>query len=382
MTSESAPAAPAVPHPADRRRRASDAGAVEPSGLMGLAGGGVSFRLRRLEPPLAWVIAGYTMWVNILTNPSGGSIWLLALFTACIGGWSSMYPARQQKTLLLRAVLLTLGALLLHQEPGLGGPTGPYFFWLVMLSVFYALLLNAPGAMLLMALTLGEYALACWLAQPPPSWTSALLHGALLVLMPPLAMAFGRAMRQSDARAESSLRDNRTLLYNETGFFVHGTMLLADCHKRERPFSMVLLNGSSLRDIPGRVGRKMASDLFAQVVQGIGAVPGEGIAARTDSVEFALLLPGITRERAVALVRQQLGNPPKVEVRLGDETITVDLDMVVMESRNKERSLESLYDMMHAHLTQRPAPAAANPDAPPPTGTGQLATSAQASERQ
>jgi GGDEF domain-containing protein len=376
MTSDSPPAAPATPHPADRRRRASDVSMAEPTGLLGLTGGSVSFRVRRLEPQLAFVIAGYTVWVSVLTHPPGVMVWVLALFAACIGGWSSVYPARQQQTLLLRAVLLTLGVFLLHLEPDLGGPTGPYFFWPLMVSVFYALLLSTPGALLLIVLTIAEYALACWLVQVSPAWRDALLQMSILVLMPPLALAYGKAMRQSDARAESSLRDHRTLLYNETGFFVHGSMLLADCHKRGRPFSMVLLNGSSLRDLPGRIGRKMANDLFGQVVQGIGKVPGDGIAARTDPVEFALLLPNVTRERAVALVRQQLGNPPKVEVWMAGEKITVDLDMVVMESRNKERSLESLYDMMHTHLTQRPSPAAAAADAMPPAGPGQLAAGA------
>jgi GGDEF domain-containing protein len=191
------------------------------------------------------------------------------------------------------------------------------------------------------------------MVQPSPRWTDILVHAGFLLMVPPLAMKFGQSMRQSDVRAESSLRDNRTLLYNETGFFVHGAMLLDDCNKRDRPFSMVLLNGRDLRDIPGLLGRKVTNDLFAQIVQGIGAVPGEGIAARTDSVEFALLLPGVTVQGAVALVRHQLGDPPKVEVHIAGKPVVIGLDMAVSQSVDKTQSLEGLYDALHLRWAER-----------------------------
>jgi GGDEF domain-containing protein len=299
------------------------------------------------------VIAGYTLWVGILTNPPGNEVWLMVFFAACVGGWSSKFPARQAAVLLLRAVLLLSGTMLLHGLAGSGGATGPFFNWLVLIAIFYALLLPTPLALVLSALALLEFGLACWLVPPLPRWTDILVHMGFLLMAPPLAMKFGQSMRQSDVRAESSLRDNRTLLYNETGFFVHGAMLLDDCNKRDRPFSMVLLNGRDLRDIPGLLGRKVTNDLFAQIVQGIGAVPGEGIAARTDSVEFALLLPGVTMQGAVALVRQQLGDPPKVEVQIAGKPVVIGLDMAVSQSTDKTQSLEGLYDALHLRWAER-----------------------------
>lgn len=352
-------------HPADRRRRATDANPADASGLLGLSGGGVTFRVRRLEPLLAWVLAGCTLWVSILINPPGAHVWLLALFAAAIGGWSRMYPARRQTVLLARGMLLLAGGLLLHLVPGTGGPTGPYFFWPVVVAVFYALLLSTQWAAFLTFAALVEFALACWLAQPSPGWLNALVNAGFLMFIPPLTMVFGQSMRQSDVRAESSMRDARTLLYNETGFFVHGAVLLAECHRRERPFSMVLLSSADLQDIPGQLGRKVANDLFGQVVQGIGAVPGEGIAARTDSVEFALLLPGVTSQRAAALVRQQLGEPPKVEVKIAGKPITIGLDMAIVQARDKTQAIESLYDMLHARWAVLPRAGRATIQFPP-----------------
>ncbi len=338
--------------PADRRRRASDVDPALAEGRLALVGGGVSFRVRRLEPKVAWMVTGFILWVNVVINPMGSAVWALALLVACVGGWSGMFPARHQWMLLLRGTLLTAGTMLLYLVADTGGPTGPYFFPSVLVVFSYALLLSTPGAAVLSGLVLAEFCTACWLAQPSPPWRDVFIYGGLLAVIPPLAMLFGQSMRQSDNRAESSMRDSRTLLYNETGFFVHGAMLLADCVQRERPFSMVLLNGADLRDIPGQLGRKVANDLFAQVVQGIGAVPGEGIAARTDSVEFALLLPGVTKEKAAALVHQQLGNPPKVNVYMAGKPVVVGLDMVVAHTQNKNRTIESIYDVLRARLNE------------------------------
>lgn len=116
---------------------------------------------------------------------------------------------------------------------------------------------------------------------------------------------------------------------------------------------MVLLSAADLLDVPGLLGRKVANDLFAQVVRGIARVSGEGIAARTDAVEFALLLPGVSADRAASLVKQQLGDPPRVEVKLeakdaaDAKPITIVLDMTIAQSKDKSENIEALYDSLH-----------------------------------
>jgi len=313
----------------------------------------VTFRVRRLEPLVAWVLAGFTLWLNIVFNVTGMEFWLIAFFAACIGGWSRMFPARQQAAMFSRAVLLVVGAVLLQVTSGVGGAIGPYAFLPALTVVFYALVLAVPWAVSLVALTLLVFATACWLTLSSVPWQVVLAYAGFLLGVPPLAMQFGQALRESDENTESSMRDDRTQLYNETGFFVHGAVLLAECRQRERPFSMVLLNGADLLDVPGLLGRKVANDLFAQVVRGIAGVSGEGIAARTDAVEFALLLPGVSAERAAVLVKQQLGDPPKVEVTVDTrgkseaKPIAIVLDMAIGQAKDKAESLEDLYDSLH-----------------------------------
>ncbi|MES2950586.1 MAG: hypothetical protein V4858_18795 [Pseudomonadota bacterium] len=353
------PAAKDTISPSDKRRspgrRRSDGGGRGGPESSAPAAGAVTFRVRRLEPLVAWVLAGFTLWLNIVFNATGLEVWLIAFFAACIGGWSRMFPARQQSMLFLRAALLLAGTLLLQITAGAGAAIGPYILLPAVITVFYAILLSTAWTVLLLLLTLITFGAACWLTLSSVPWQAMLVYAGFLVLVPPLAMEFGRALRQGDDSTESTLKDDRSQLYNEAGFFVHGAVLLAECHQRGRPFCMVLLNGADLLDVPGLLGRKVANELFAQVVRGIAGVSGEGIAARTDSVEFGLLLPGVTADRAAALVKQRLGDPPQVELQVaskdrpGAKPIVIVLDMAIAQATDKFKSIEELYDDVHAH---------------------------------
>lgn len=318
---------------------------------------GVTFRVRRLEPLVGWTFAAFALWVNMVLGATGLALWLIVLFAACIAGWSGMYPARRQAVMFARAALLVVAALLLQLSAGVGAALGPYTALLPLTMGFYLLLLATPWAIALVTLTLAAFAMAAWLTLSPLPWQAVLACAGGLLVIVPMALQNGNALRASDESAESSMRDDRTQLYNETGFFVHGAVLLAECRQRGRPFCMVLLNGADLLDVPGLLGRKVANDLFAQVVRGIAGVSGEGIAARTGEVEFALLLPGVAPERAASLVKQQLGDPPKVEVKLerkdgaDPQPIAIVLDMAVAQADEKSENLEALYDALRARWT-------------------------------
>ncbi|MGQ0710415.1 MAG: GGDEF domain-containing protein [Rhodoferax sp.] len=342
-------------HPADRRRRASDAGAPASAGSQAWFGTVVSFRMRRLEPLVALALAAYTVWAGVLLRP-GTSVWWMALMAASVGGWSQILPARHPFVMVLRGALLLAGAFLLHAAVG---ATGPFFAWALWVPLFYALLFSSGWAAVLGALAVLEFAAACVWGPPVPSWPQALAQGGLLLTAVPLALVCARALRASDEQVETTLRDERTMLYNESGFFLHGAVLLADCHKAGRPFSMVLLNGADFGDIPDLLGRRAANDLFSQAVQAIAAIPGEGIAARIDALEFAVLLPGVAGERAAQLVKQRLGDPPKVEVQIHSKPVVIVMDMVVAQAKDPAETLEELYDRLHAHWAAKRARTAA-----------------------
>jgi GGDEF domain-containing protein len=324
----------------------------------------VSFRMRRLEPQLAWAIAAYTAWAALFLDPAQPAPWLVTAIAAAIGIWSRMFPAHDQALLLARGVLLLGGAFVLQVSADVGGPTGPYFVWPVMVTAVYALLLPGRWAMLLTGLALAQFVAACLLAEPLPSWRAAGAQAGVLCFFALVAILFSRSMRQLDAQNELAHMDRNTRLYNRAGFLTHGAELFNDCRRNKRPFAMVLLNSADLHDVSDLVGKNPANQLFAQLVQHIiAATPREGLAARTDAVEFGLILPGITAERAATLLRQRLGDPPSIEVTLKKTKVTIMLDSVIAEASPDVASLEDMYEHLHGRLLKRfETPQAAAPE--------------------
>jgi len=314
----------------------------------------VTFRTGRLEPRLAWAIAAFTVWAGIVLNPGEPVVWLLAFYAAAVGGWCRMRPARHQWLMLMRAALLLLGGFILQMSAETGGPSGPYFIWPIMVTAVYSLLLAERWAIALWMLALVEFAAARVFANEAPPWQLALAQAGMLSFFAFVAMEFGRATQELDQQAEHSRRDRDSRMYNEAGFFDHGGQLFDECRRRKRPFSMVLLNSADLREVADLAGKKAANQLFAQLVQRIGAAtPTEGLAARTDAVEFGLALPGVTAARAAALLHQQLGQPPKIEVRLKGSTLIVMLDSVIAEASADVPTLEDMYDRLRTKLLKR-----------------------------
>lgn len=334
----------------DRRRRArrstAEQLAEQSQGLAGV----VPFQLRSLEPMVAWALGAFTFWASLVLTNSGGAQWLMVAYACAIGEWSRQYPARVQSTLLLRGTMLLAGAQLMFATPGSGGPAGAFIVWPCLTLVFYSLLLTRVWALGLAVLAAVGFGAMGWLLRAEvPLITSA--NGlAFLAVCSALAIAFGERLRVSGEKTESTLRDDRTQLYNEIGLFVHGAQLLAECRRRGRPFSMVLLQGSDLKDIPELVGRKVATDLFGQMVKVIGAVPTEGIAARIEGAEFVLLLPGLDAKAARAQVEQRLGKPPKVELRMNGKPVSIVLDMVAGQLQEADDELDAFYDTLHREL--------------------------------
>lgn len=350
--SSPAPAKPARPADSPKKKPLN---AVTDTDVLGSAfrNGAVTFRMGRLEPFIALALAGATAWINLFHTQAAYTVWVVALYAAAIGFWGRMFPARRELTLLARGALLMCGAFVLHTAAGTQGPSGLYLFWPLAIIVSYALLLPTGWAVLLAVFGLVEIALCSWLVLAPGEWVATIAQVGLLGAFAPIALMFGRSMHLSDRQVELSLMDRRTRLYNEAGFLEYGAVLLEDCRRAKRPFSLVLLNAADLRDVPGLLGRKTGQKLFNQAVRGIAsAIQGEGLAARTDSAVFALILPGLTAAKAQALVCQKLGDPPSVQLDLPHGKVTVVLDMVVAEADAGTLALEDLYDTLQGRLRE------------------------------
>lgn len=314
----------------------------------------VTFRLQRLEAHVGFAVGGLALWLALLLQPPGFAPWLLALFAAGVGGWAQAYPARQPVTLFARGLLLVGGGTLFLLTPGLGGPAGLAALWLLSAAVAYALLLPLQWSVPIGAAIWAGYAAACFYGEPAPPWQAALGMAGALGFLPTLCLFMGRTLRASQHVAETAQRDTRSPLYNEAGFFTNGGELFDECRKRGLPFSMVLLQASDLRDVNNLLGRKAANALFAQTVKGIAtATPPRGLAARIDSVEFALAMPGLAVDKAEAMLHAALGRPPQVKVDFGGASAVIVLDAVAAQAPPELHTLEELYDRLHQRLRGR-----------------------------
>jgi GGDEF domain-containing protein len=323
----------------------------------------IPFRLQRLEPYVGIAATVLAAWLAMFLHGGGTEpVWWLGALAAAVSVWAQAFPARRLSLMFGRGLALQAGGLLLLAVPGAGGPLGAALIWPLGVGVGYALLLPTRWSTPLIALGVAAFAAACVAAEPAPPWQAAFALGGSLAIVPMLTLAMGRTLRASERQVEQARLDTRSNLSNDAGFFSNGAELFADCRRRKLPFSLVLLEATDLRDVDHLLGRRSANALFAQTVRAISAaVPAGGLAARTDTVEFALAMPGLDVEKAEALVHQRLGRPPQVKVQLSGAEAAIVLDVVVAQAPPELHTIEELYDSLHQRLRRRVAPAATQP---------------------
>ncbi len=313
----------------------------------------VSFRLRSREPVLGWTLAAFTAWIGIVVTPGQWQPWVGVIVAITLAAWARTQPARRPGKVVLRFGLLALMAGMLMIDPTTGGSIGPMLIWPVAIASAAALMLRERWAAMVVALTVIVFLVASFSIQPRVPWMQVSTALVAMMAITTLAYSFGSALRSADAQLEAAMTDLKTKLYNEAGFFTYGNELLEQCRARKKTLTMVLLNGSDLRDIHELMGRITSERLIAQAVQAIrAALPAGGLAAHMGQAEFAVLVPEASEQRAMELVRHKLGDPPAVRVRVGQRQVSVVLDMLACEIPSDARSLEPMYERLYARVSK------------------------------
>lgn len=313
----------------------------------------VSFRLRMREPVLGWTLAAFSAWIGIVVTPGQLLPWIGVIVAASLAEWARARPARRPGKVVIRFGLLTVMAGVLLIDPTTGGSIGPMLVWPLAISCAAAFMLRGRWAIMVVVMAVIVFVIASLSIQPRVPWVQVSTALVAILALTALAYSFGGALRNTDAQLEAAMTDLKTKLYNEAGFFTYGNELLAQCRSRKKPLSMVLLNGSDLRDIHDLMGRITSERLITQAVQAItAALPPGGLAAHMGQAEFAVLVPEASEERAIELVRHKLGDPPSVRVRVGQRQVTVVLDMLGLEIPADARSLEPMYERLYARVSK------------------------------
>jgi GGDEF domain-containing protein len=287
----------------------------------------ISHTLRHIERWVAWSIAVYTAWLAVFSFPGMPEVWLFVLYAGLIGKWAEARPARQQSEMAWRGIALIAGAYVLHTHisPEIGGPVGPFFFWLSITCLYYAFMLKPSWAASVVGVALLELSVSCVQTPGLTSPAEFMAHAGFLFIFPLLlATRFGSSMRAPDDALENGRIDGSTALYNQAGFEAHGNALLAACRRDKRPLSVAVFDCADLLEVREIYGSRTARELMLRIVRKLTQLSADhGLAARTGPAEFTVLLPGMNRDRAMAAIARVLGSPSRIELDAGDSEIVL-----------------------------------------------------------
>jgi GGDEF domain-containing protein len=319
-----------VSAPSSSAAAPSDFAASAPAGpaqALAIPSDWVSHTLRHLERWVAWSIALYTAWLAVFAFPGVPALWLFALYAGLVGKWAEARPARRQSEMSWRAIALIAGAYVLHTHTSteLGGPIGPFFFWLAVTCLFYAFMLKPVWGAGVVGAALIELAVSFTQAASLPSASDFMVHaGFLCIFSLLLGMRFGVEMRVPDETLEDGRIDASTSLYNMAGLSAHGDALLTACRRDKRPVSVAVFDCADLLEVRTIYGSRIARKLMQRTVAKLSKLcANQGVAARTGPAEFTVLLPGAGRDKALAAIARALGSPTRVELDAGDSEIVM-----------------------------------------------------------
>jgi GGDEF domain-containing protein len=317
----------------------------------------ISYSVRHLERWVAWSIAVYTAWLAMFSFPGVPLVWLLVLYAGLVGKWAEARPARQQWEMAGRGIALIAGAYLLHTQTAaeVGGPGGPFFFWLSITCLYYAFMLKPAWGACVVAFALVEFAVGSLQAPDASPATELMAQGGFLAIFPLLlAMKFGAVMRQPDETLENGRIDCSTALYNLAGFTAHGDEMLADCTRDARPLSVAVFDCADLLEVRAIYGNRMARKLADCIVSKLSDLSVDcGLAARTGPAEFSVVLPGMGRERALAAIHRVLGNPLRIEMDSEDSEIVLVPGFLVETVGINTWSVEELHGQLRGELVRQ-----------------------------
>jgi GGDEF domain-containing protein len=145
--------------------------------------------------------------------------------------------------------------------------------------------------------------------------------------------------------------DRSTGLYNRSGLFA-----AANEAARTRggcELGMVLLDFADLVEIFQIYGNTTARKVVARIVRRLRVLAGlRGFAGRTGPTQFAVVLPGVTQEKARRRIQRVLGRPACVEFDAGDSEIVVVPDLRVDSVEPGEATVQLLYRDMCRELAR------------------------------
>ena len=120
------------------------------------------------------------------------------------------------------------------------------------------------------------------------------------------------ALDRHPATAAPGLADAPTGLYNRQGLALKGDALLARLKREGVPACVVELDCAELRTVRDICGRLAAQKMLCHVATRVVRLVGpRGLAARSGSTQFTLVIPG-NRDDVAMAIAAEFGDPPRI----------------------------------------------------------------------
>lgn len=316
----------------------------------------ITYAMRRLEPWVAGSIALYTAWLAATVQPGELSLWLFVAYAALIATCCDLRPAHYQAEMFLRGLALVAGSYVLNTSVNVTLDTGGgvFFFWLSITTLYYAFMLKPAWGVGLVAAAMAAFAAAAW-HNGATGWAAYAAPLGFLAIFPlGVAMRFGVAMRRADEAIERSQMDASTGLYNLEGLMARGAEALHACAADHKPATLVVMDCADLQEVRTIYGRQTSRKVMARLVRKLNTIAGDrGVVARTAPAEFALLLPGVPRDKACLAIDRVLGRPGCIEYDAGDSEIVMVPHFAVTQLECEPQGLREAYASQRALVQQR-----------------------------
>ena len=112
--------------------------------------------------------------------------------------------------------------------------------------------------------------------------------------------------------------------------FKVGDEMLCRARGNNRPLSVAVFELSDLPELQCVFGWRATQDVIAQTAVRLqGLIARKGLAVRTSATTFTVLLPGVDRDGALAVIHAALGQPCCIEWVAGGEEIVLVPDFMV-----------------------------------------------------
>lgn len=148
-------------------------------------------------------------------------------------------------------------------------------------------------------------------------------------------------------------RDPASWVLDKDAMVKAGNHMLCRGRGSKQPLSIVVFELSDLPELQCVFGSRATRDFIAQTalrLQGLAA--RKGIAARTSPTTFTVLLPGVDRDEALAVIRAALGQPCCIELMAAGEEIVLVPELRVRTLSGDSVCVSEAYESMCRDIGQ------------------------------